>query len=172
MTDPRTALGIGMRVLVALVLVVVFFYAGNALVGLGRSWFGPGGAVLPALVTFGIVPLLFGIWLLVRLLTAGVGPAAPPWRRNMAVALLVTFAVTACGVWGSWLFARDIVETPLTIQVTAKGFECGRSSGMYSDAGWLPAPFFTTLPCGLRAGRYEVIVTSATHMLLAWKARP
>jgi len=169
---PRGALGTAVFFVSAMVLLVVTYYLGHALVGLGSSWFGLGGAVLPALLIFGLVPLLFGMWLLVRLLREGVGPAAPPWRRNVAIAFLVTFAVTACGVWGSWLFARDIIETPLTIQVTAKGFECRTSSGMYSDVGWLPTPFFTALPCGLRPGRYEVIVTSATHMLLAWQERP
>jgi hypothetical protein len=157
---------------VASLLFLVFLYVGHALADLGYSWFGPAGVQLPSLVTFGIVPLLFGILLLVRLLRVGVGPAAPPWRRNAAVALLVTFAVTACGVWCSWLFARDMIEVPLALRVTATGFECQRSSGMYSDAGWLPAPLFTTMPCGMRPGKYEVTVTSASHMLLAWRAVP
>jgi hypothetical protein len=155
-----------------MVLLAVILYLGHALVGLGNSWFGLSGVQLPSLVIFGVVPLLFGLSLLIRVLRAGVGPAAPPWRRNAAGATLVILAVIAYGGWASWLFARDIIETPLTIQVTAKGFECRTSSGMYSDAGWLPTPFFNTLPCGLRAGRYEVIVTSATDMLLAWHERP
>ena len=120
-------------------------------------------------MTFGILPLLFGLFLLIRLLRVGVGPAAPPWRRNAAVAFSVVFAVTACGAWGTWIFARDIIEVPLGLQVTAKGFECQTSSGMYSDAGWLPTPFFTTMPCGMKPGKYEVTVTSASHMLLSWR---
>jgi len=166
---PRTALGTATFGVVALVLFALFIYVRHALVGLGYSWFGLAGVQLPSLVTFGILPLLFGLFLLIRLLRVGVGPAAPPWRRNAAVAFSVVFAVTACGAWSTWIFARDIIEVPLGLQVTAKGFECQTSSGMYSDAGWLPTPFFTTMPCGMKPGKYEVTVTSASHMLLSWR---
>jgi len=167
---PRTALGTATFGVVALVLFVAFIYVAHALGDLGYAWFGLAGVQLPSLLVFGILPLLFGILLLVRLLRVGVGPAAPPWRRNAVVAMSVVFAVTACGAWGSWIFARDIIEVPLALRVTAKGFECQTSSGMYSDAGWLPRPFFTTtMPCGLKPGPYEVTVTSASHMLLSWR---
>jgi hypothetical protein len=152
-----------------MVITAVTLYAGHFLVGLGSSWFGLSGAELPSLVMLGIVPLLVGLALLIRLVRVGVEPMAAPWRRNPVVASVLVFAVTACGVWGSWVFARDITDPPLTMEVTAKGFECRTSSGMYSDAGWLPTPLFTTLPCGMPPGQYMVTLTSGSHMLLSWR---
>jgi hypothetical protein len=169
---PTGALAITTRAVIALVLLVGFFYVANALVAAGRSWFGPGGVALPALLTFGGIPLLFGLWLLIVTARSRGGATAPRWRRNAPVATLIALAITTGGLWATWLFMRDIIEVPLRLQVTARGFECGgRTSGMYSDAGWLPAPFFTTLPCGMTRGDYEVTVTSATHMLLSWRER-
>lgn len=167
---PRGARATAALFVVMLLMFVAFVYIGHALVGVGNSWFGLSGVQLPSLLAFGTAPLFFSIALLLRLLRAGVGPAGPPWRRNLPVAMLFISVFAACGLWAGWIFTRDIIEAPLTMQVTAKGFECLTSSGMYSDVGWLPTPFFTQLPCGMSPGKYQVTITSASHMLLSWRA--